>query len=224
MKRKISLIMALLLVLTLLCSCSGGLWMGTVYTSYGLSEPVDELPQSISAPDEVRALFNSFVFGYEQLGNRVTEFTRPAKITAEQLITTVMFLRKNTFVNQLVEERYYISAESLHAALLTIYTYDEFEDIYLSEYYDPEYDRFIIPAADIVEPVSTMAVLADYEVRQSGDITMKVDVYSAILVDPLTSKYRFVLDQTVGYLFKNTEDGHRLHTAAAYFKSTGVRL
>jgi len=106
----------------------------------------------------------------------------------------------------------------------TIYTYDEFEGIYLSEYYDPEYDRFIIPAADIAEPVSTVAVLTDYEVRQSGDISMKVDVYSAILVDPLTSQYRFVLDQTVGYLFKNTEDGYRLHAAVAYFKSTGVRL
>ncbi|MBQ3141823.1 MAG: hypothetical protein IJC25_07670 [Clostridia bacterium] len=224
MKRKIGFITALLLALTLLFGCSGGLWVGTVYTSYGLSEPVDELAQSVAAPDEVRALFNGFVFGYEQLGNRVTEFARPSKITTEQLITTVMFLRKNTFANQLVEDRYYISAESLHAALLTIYTYDEFEGIYLSEYYDPEYDRFIIPAADIAEPVSTVAVLTDYEVRQSGDISMKVDVYSAILVDPLTSQYRFVLDQTVGYLFKNTEDGYRLHAAVAYFKSTGVRL
>ena len=224
MKVKIIVIALLLLVITAFFNCGDGMWLGTVYTSYELSEPVEELPQSIEAPDEVRYLFNNFIFSYEQLGNRVTEFARPSKISTEQLITTVMFLRENLFANQLTDGYYYISAEGLHTALLTIYTEDEFENIYLSQYYDPEYDRFIIPETDIVEPVSAVAVLTDYEVKASGDIQIKVEVYSAILIDPLTSEYRYVLDQTVGYLFKNSEDGYRLHTAAAYFKSTGVRL
>ena len=214
---------ALLAVCLLLCGCDSGIWLGSVRTTYGLSRPSDELPESIEAPDEVRMLFGNFVTEYARLGNLVSEFTRPGRIGAGQLIMTALFMRRDALSDCLIGEEYYISAERMHETLLTVYSEDDFEALYYSDCYDPEYDRFVIPAADVPEPVSAVCVLTDCR-ASDGTAFLKTDVYSLILVDPLQAEYRYVLDRTVGYLFEETEDGYRLHATAAYFKSTGVEL
>lgn len=217
-------VLCLLLALCVLCGCGGALPLGYAQTTFGLSVPVKELPENADAPDDVRKIFFNFVMLYEQFGSNAAEFSRPAKIPAEQLLLSALFLKQEDFSSWLQEDVYRIPADEMIRKLCELYAAEDFELIYLSGYYNQEYDRFTIPQKDIPEPVSAVAVLTDYSILPTGDIDLKVEVYSQILVDAANADSRYVLNKTVGYRFKPSGSTYRLYTAVAYFKSTGVEL